>query len=230
MVNGTVEVLFAGQPCLTIQESGCQFMTAEESPFRWRINPVFAKLVYGARIFEDIPYCIDSYESTEEAIAAGLVKLDELGAFSKQYDFPEDSYAATMNLVSEEVKQYTLKNANSIVSATRAYDKIMESIANHTFEDKGRSETFANNELAGEKSPIQSPVKPKPMHKLVGASGTTLSSHDTEGDAMRAYKNLANSRGVKIIKESKAGDVDITPVVEKVSIFSKWKKAGKADE
>ena len=64
------------------------------------------------------------------------------------------------------------------------------------------------------------------MHKLVGASGTTLSSHETEGDAMRAYKNLDNTRGVKIVKESEDGIDDITPIQEKqVDIFSKWFKA-----
>jgi hypothetical protein len=228
MVNGTVEVLFAGQPCLTIHESGVN----GNKTSNWRINPVFAKLVYGANIFEDIPMCDESFETTEEAIAGGLVKLHELGAFNTQYDHPEDTYAATMNVVAEDVKRYVRANSKSITEATREYDKIMESIVNHTFESKtDRSEKSANDGLAGVVSPVKKIEKPTPKHKLIGASGTTLSSHDTEGDAMRAYKNLANQRGVKIVKESEDGvDVDITPVQEKVSIFTKWKNLDKDGE
>lgn len=223
MVNGTVEVMFAGQPCLTIHEHGYN----GEKSSTWRINPVFAKLVYGANIFEDIPMCDESFETTEEAIAGGLVKLHELGAFNTQYDHPEDTYAATMNLVAEDVKHFARTNTKNITEAARQYGVIMESIITNTFQEIcerfEKSEKAANDHLSGIISPIPKIEKPSPKHKLIGSSGTILSTHDTDNEAIAAFKNLANTRGVKIVKESDDGDIDITPIVENVSIFSKWK-------
>jgi len=126
LANGTTEVMFAGQPCLTITET--KFNIA------WKINPVFAKLVYGANIFEDIPVCTEDYSSTEEAVAGGLVKLHELGAFTTEVDFPEDTYAATMNQVQEEVKQYSIKNTKNIMEASLLSTKIMKSIHEDKFD------------------------------------------------------------------------------------------------
>jgi len=71
LADGSVEVLFAGQPCLYAFETG--------DGYCWKINPVFAKLTYGANIITDIPYCTESYDSIEEAIANGLEKLHALG-------------------------------------------------------------------------------------------------------------------------------------------------------
>ena len=122
LANGTVEVLFAGQPCLTVTESS------------WKINPVFAKLVYGANIFEDIPLCTESYPSQEAAVAGGLIRLHDLGAFNSEVDLPEDSYAATMNQVQEEVKKYSLKNSKTIMEASLLSSKIMKSISEDTFD------------------------------------------------------------------------------------------------
>lgn len=128
MANGTTEVLFAGQPCLSILEGMMGSI--------WKINPVFAKLVYGANIFEDIPQCTDGSNSTEEAIAAGLVKLHELGAFNTEVDFPEDTYAATMNTIAEDVKIYALENTNTLIEAYFKNAEIMKSIADNTFSGK----------------------------------------------------------------------------------------------
>ena len=125
MANDTVEVLFAGQPCLTVSEG---MMGAV-----WKINPVFAKLVYGANVFEDIPVCLDGHPSTEAAIAGGLVKLHSLGAFNTEVDLPEDSYADTMNAISEDVKQYTIKTSKNLMESFTTYKKIMESIQSGTF-------------------------------------------------------------------------------------------------
>lgn len=219
MVNGTTEVLFAGQPCLSIHKSGVN----EGISYHWRINPVFAKLVYGANIFEDIPCCDETLETVEESVAAGLVKLHELGAFNTEYDFPEDTYAATMNTVAEDVKVHARSISKNIFEASLKYVEIMDSIKNYTFERDSRSEFTANIAINGEKSPI-APIDKKPKHKLKSPSGAVISSHDTEGEATRAFNNLSNSRGVKIVKESDDGEIDITPVTEKVSIFSKWRK------
>jgi hypothetical protein len=126
MANGTTEVLFAGQPCLTVSEGLMGTV--------WKINPVFAKLVYGANVFEDIPPCTSPFASIEEAIAGGLVKLHELGAFSTAYDFPEDTYAATMKQVSEEVMAYAQKNTLNVFEAHHKFNQIMESIHTDTFD------------------------------------------------------------------------------------------------
>lgn len=125
MANGSTEVLFAGQPCLTILEGLMGSI--------WKINPVFAKLVYGANIFEDIPVCTDGSESTEAAIAAGLIQLHELGAFKTEVDFPEDTYAATMNTIEEDVKSYSLGKSSTLMEAYFQTEKIMKSLADNTF-------------------------------------------------------------------------------------------------
>ena len=78
------EVSFGGQPCLTVENYGETYL--------WKINPFFAKMSYGANVFMDIPYCVESRDSLEEAIAAGLTTLYDLGAFSGVVDIPEDSY------------------------------------------------------------------------------------------------------------------------------------------
>lgn len=223
LVNGTVEVLFAGQPCLTIHESGMR----DEKTSAWRINPVFAKLVYGANVFEDIPSCDEQFETTEEAIAAGLVKLHELGAFKTEYDFPEDSYAEAMNVVEEDVVVYALKNTRSITEASRKYTNLMRSVENYTFEKEIRSEYVANQLLGGEKTTTTPNAKSTPIHHLKSATGQIISSHETDTDAISAFKNLSNVHGVKITKESEDGGVDITPVVEQTSVFSKWKLINK---
>ena len=126
LANGTTEVMFAGQPCLSISEATGSNV--------WKINPVFAKLVYGANIFEDIPVCTEDYSSVEEAVAGGLVKLHELGAFNTEIDIPEDTYAATMNQVQEEVKSYSIKNSKNIMEASKLYSKVMTSISEGTFD------------------------------------------------------------------------------------------------
>lgn len=126
LANGNVEVLFSGQPCLTITES---MMIGNV----WKINPVFAKLVYGANIFEDIPQCTSGFDSMEEAVAAGLIKLNELGAFKSEVDLPEDSYAATLNQIDSDVRQYAMDTNDTVTEAFDAWKSIMGSIKNNTF-------------------------------------------------------------------------------------------------
>lgn len=209
LVNGTTEVIFAGQPCLTVAENmfGMSY---------WKINPVFAKLVYGANIFEDIPFCTEDSDSTEEAIAAGLVKLHELGAFTKEVDFPEDTYAATMVAVSENVKSHVLSVATTLLEAHAKYSIIMKSINNGTFGDRAidedRSEYTANLNLSGEKTK-------KKVH-LVNSLGNRISSHDSESDALRSWKNLPDSKGVKIVHE----DTDVTDKALNDDIDAKYDK------
>lgn len=79
------EVMFGGQVCLTVMEA--------DDGYCWKINQLFAKMTYGANIWEDVPYCFESAETLEEAIASGLTVLHDLGAFNGLVDLPEDTYA-----------------------------------------------------------------------------------------------------------------------------------------
>lgn len=112
-----VEVMFAGQPCLKITEGLDSYV--------WAIYPVFAKLTYGASIFEDVPYCSETFETMEEAIADGLARLHSLGAFVGEVDLPEDTYAESG--VNESVEdlatklEITEETLDSILQDCRAY-------------------------------------------------------------------------------------------------------------
>jgi hypothetical protein len=121
MANGTVEVIFMGQPCLSVSETNV-----------WKINPVFAKLTYGANAVEDIPVCTENEDSTEEAVAAGLVKLEEVGAFKTSVDFPEDTYAATLasnandaaQSVSEDYSKAAFKYSYSLFEVIKSKNRM----------------------------------------------------------------------------------------------------------
>ena len=126
LANGTTEVLFAGQPC--IYSSTLPYVSETGPAFQWKINPVFAKLVYGANVFEDIPRCEENFPSDEESIAAGLLRLHELGAFNTEVDLPEDSYATTMNQIQDDVKMTALQNANGIMDAQKQYNESMSQL------------------------------------------------------------------------------------------------------
>lgn len=130
LANGTVEVMFAGQPCLVALNTPSYSYGLGESyaSYAWKINPVFAKLTYGANVFEDIPVCMSSFDTVEESIADGLVKLHEAGSFNTEVDIPDDTYAATMNDIVTESKIYSVKKTNSLVEATIMHNKFMESV------------------------------------------------------------------------------------------------------
>ena len=183
MANGTTEVLFAGQPCLTVLEGMMGSI--------WKINPVFAKLVYGANIFEDIPQCIDGSTSTEEAIAAGLIKLSELGAFKNEIDFPEDSYAATLNKVDEEVREYSIKKGSSLTEAHFIHHSIMRSISENTFPResnlKDRSSYYKNNFSAIAKSVVET------IDSLVEEENIDEASKKTKNDEKAKEKKISKA-------------------------------------
>jgi hypothetical protein len=125
--NDSVEVLFAGQPCLYTENvlSLSLLDTGSTHSICWRINPAFAKLVYGAKTVADIPRCTDKYDTPEEAIAAGLVKLHELGAFNTEVDLPPDSYADTMNQIMSDVQADATKKTDNVMEAHTLYRKMM---------------------------------------------------------------------------------------------------------
>lgn len=126
MANGTTEVIFCGQPCLEISE-------ISKTAFYWKINPIFAKLTYGANVITDVPHDLENHDSIEEATASGLMKLWELGAFRTMVDLPEDSYAATLAEgvekaiidVTSDYKTFALNLAPSIFEASKVYTKLM---------------------------------------------------------------------------------------------------------
>lgn len=212
--NGATEVLFSGQPCLTVSENMMGNV--------WKINPVFAKLVYGANVFEDIPQCIEPSNTTEESVAAGLVKLHELGAFNTEVDFPEDSYAATMNAISEEVKQHTLKECENIVDAAFKFYSIMESIKNNKFPvlEGDRSEYSANMSLA---NTDHNSGKTKRII-LKHPSGSVISRHSTEDDAVKSFKKLKDTYGVKIMREETESDITVELLGEETGKEKKEEK------
>lgn len=125
LANGQTEVLFSGQPCIYTSKLNVITFGESAGDYHWKINPIFAKLVYGANVFEDIPQCSETFETDEEAIAAGLVKLHEMGAFSTEVDLPEDSYAATLSAIQDEVKATVLQSANGIMDAQKQYNESM---------------------------------------------------------------------------------------------------------
>ena len=232
--NDTVEVSFSGQLCLTI--SSFQFETIDSTSnisknHYWRINPIFAKLVYGANIFSDIPQCTESYKNVEDAIAGGLVKLHGLGAFNSEVDFPEDTYAATITSISEDVNKYSIKNSKSLMEALILSKKIITSVYDSTFvlEDReSRSEFSANSSIRGDISNIK-PKTDTNKHKIKDKYGSVVSSHETESGAITAFNNLSNKSGMKIVKEDEDLEIDITPLEKtaeitekKTGIFSKF--------
>ena len=198
--NGSTEVLFAGQPCLTVTENMLGNI--------WKINPVFAKLVYGANIFEDIPQCIDPATSREESVAAGLIKLYELGAFRTEVDLPVDSYAETMEKISEDVKHHTIKSSKSILEAYTDYVRILKSIKNNTFPvlEDTRSEYIANSKLRDTKHVPIGTGKFILKHPF----GNIISRHDSENDAVNSFRQLKDTNGVKILREENKVETDIT--------------------
>jgi hypothetical protein len=219
LANGSMEVMFSGQPCLSIVEG----ILGQG----WCINPVFAKLVYGAHVFQDIPICMESYSSPEEAIAGGLLKLHELGAFKTEYDFPEDSYAATMNTVSEEVKTFALKNSGTISEAARLHTAIMGSIKDGEFSTvlgvlAERSEKIAHDDMVdfAISNALKSARAGKPVpttHVLRDSEGNKMSAHKSEADAVRTFKGLPSTRGVRIMKE---GEHDSDEKIQKT--YDEW--------
>ena len=80
------EMLYAGFACLSIQETAAGYF--------WQVNPFFAKMTYGANVFNDLPVCIEATPTIESAIAIGLSKLNDLGAFKAEITLPEDTYVA----------------------------------------------------------------------------------------------------------------------------------------
>lgn len=121
LANG-VEVMFAGQPCLKIMEGDA---------YTWSIYPVFAKLTYGANIFEDVPYCLENFDTMEEAIADGLAKLHSLGAFVGEVDLPEDTYAESgVNESVEDLDEGWKEKIAGVAIGAAALGGVVAGIAN----------------------------------------------------------------------------------------------------
>lgn len=121
-----VEVMFAGQPCLKITEG--------LDSYNWTIYPLFAKLTYGANIFEDVPYCFEYFDTLEQAIADGLSTLHEMGAFRGEVDLPDDTYAksevneSVLNSILKDCRAYACKHSNSLLEAHDLSVGLFESI------------------------------------------------------------------------------------------------------
>jgi hypothetical protein len=308
LANDTLEVLYAGQPALVIGKFTIGHPDDENSAYHWTINPVFAKLTYGANVATDVPYCMGQFDTPEEATADGLAKLHSLGAFNTEVDLPDDSYATAQDQVSEDIRRVASSLNDSIFEAAtwarniisnkifpkHTIEEILESVQSgkemskemtrslyeHTFlhtpaafnqktglplistktvalaESKyktaaeieleltrtaqeresatavvestfkqfltqrralkeGRDSEFtAHAALSGAKmgQPINGKIKIK------SPTGRILSHHATETDAIRTFKMMKDTKGVKIQRESEDGsEVDITDMISEIS-------------
>jgi hypothetical protein len=319
LANGTIEVLFGGQPALTISHNLGDVLSTSapaSDSYWWTINPVFAKLSYGANVHTDIPYCLSSSDSEEDAVANGLAKLHSMGAFNTEVDFPDDTYASAAAQVNEErlalavtltesvfdASHFLKKMAAKSVKPEFTMEEIVASIADvgtvlskkhrkalfehfaigtpaafnpvtglpivstrtiveykepvdtaaethetaaetvipvvevqHTFSkfltrqkqialEAKENEYTANQALSGAKlgKPVNGPIKIK------SASGSIISHHATETDAMRTFKMMKDTKGVKIQRESEDGsEIDITDqinesILESQEKYDKW--------
>ena len=97
-----VEVMFAGQPCLMVTQSGM-------GGYSWSINPIFAKLSYGANMFTDIPSCLKEFPTMQDAIAGGFETLSDLGAFANEVDLPDDTNAFGKEYSFDETQNLPIK-------------------------------------------------------------------------------------------------------------------------
>lgn len=97
-----VEVMFAGQPCLMVTQSGM-------GGYSWSINPIFAKLSYGANMFTDIPMCLKEFPTMQDAIAGGFETLSDLGAFANEVDLPDDTNELDHTFSFDETQNLPIK-------------------------------------------------------------------------------------------------------------------------
>jgi len=108
--NGAI-VSFGGQVCLTVSK-------LFENAYAWRASPVFAKLTYGANSFSEVPSSYEMYETMADAVAGGLVALDEMNAFYGVVDIPEDS------TLDESAEEFDVENELQSLSESFVVRKV----------------------------------------------------------------------------------------------------------
>lgn len=109
------EVKYNGQPCLAVVESA--------EGFYWKVVPLFARMVYGAETYADIPYCVESFGDMSEAIADGIAQLHELGAFI-EYDF-EQFDDNRVQMQTEECLELATMYGNDLFESSEIFDEMM---------------------------------------------------------------------------------------------------------
>ena len=114
--NGAI-VSFGGQVCLTVSK-------LFENAYAWRASPVFAKLTYGANSFSEVPSSYEMYETMPDAVAGGLVALDEMNAFYGVVDIPEDS------TLDESAEEFDVENELQSLSESFVVRKITATRSN----------------------------------------------------------------------------------------------------
>ena len=114
--NGAI-VSFGGQVCLTVSK-------LFENAYAWRASPVFAKLTYGANSFSEVPSSYEMYETMADAVAGGLVALDEMNAFYGVVDIPEDS------TLDESAEEFDVENELQSLSESFVVRKITATRSN----------------------------------------------------------------------------------------------------
>jgi hypothetical protein len=125
LANGTAEVMFMGQPALAIGKNSFNTVDGDTSDaYHWVINPVFAKLTYGANILSDVPYCTKNYATIEQAAAEGMAKLEEIGAFKTITELPDDTYSNAKKYVDEDLNSHALSCCESLAESMSYLHKI----------------------------------------------------------------------------------------------------------
>jgi hypothetical protein len=103
-----------------------------------------------------------------------------------------------------------LKDCKSLIEAFNKSAIIMESISNNTFPNisENRSEYSANVKLDKAETKLNTIKK----FILKTPRGSNVSSHDSESEAIRAFKQSPNNTGMKIVRESAIKkDASFTP-------------------
>lgn len=181
-------VSFAGQVCLTISH-----YEGSDSYF-WRASPMFLKLTTGANAFE-MPQSYTSHSSMAEAVAAGLTKLDELGAFYGVIDLPEDTHGQVSEEYEDDVEAMLAESF--VVRKTEKARGVKSRIMISAAAVLGRAAELAKE--AGEKSGPKwvkmahkeySTIKAEEVESIDELSKSTLGSYAKKAATDAAYKEL----------------------------------------
>lgn len=210
------EVIYNGAPCLVVMESS--------EGYTWAVIPLFARMIYGANTYADIPYAMESFGDMEEAIADGISKLHELGAFI-EYDIDslqDDFKRNTLQECTELAVMYS--EGNLLEAANYLEGMIEEAFAhpNHKKLDKNKNGKLDKEDfqiLRGEKkTPVAEAAYEKdldPEKKIVvtGVKGAKSTPFKKSFKNMAHYEKFCDSEDydnheVHQVRNESADDTD----------------------
>lgn len=183
-----VEVMFAGQPCMMVTQTGM-------GGYTWAINPIFAKLSYGANMFTDVPSCLKDFDTMQDAIAGGFQVLSDLGAFANEVDLPDDTNELDNTFSFDETQSLPIKvvaikigSSASVQEGcednTQKYDSIKTQFGSHSIKKVNLTED--NLAPLVELDPSESINKK--IHEKIAPLNKSALSKDEHG-ALKEYSN-----------------------------------------